>query len=276
LSPSGKAVWNLLRAYVAYAGGLKTSTGQIVARGSLPGERAEKKVRCEPCLGTGKRRNRGIEQRCDDCQGKGQVLVDPQTGKRPAHLPEREGRMSSAELAAWESQTDLALTRIEALLKMNDGDEAAHDAFSSAYETGEKLLAQGSFPQLRLALIWLRDTQPALHSLVWQAVIYAPFGPPTGSVRTVCENVCDVLADRIGKIDVPGWARDAAEWRDRKDSLWRGRRPEHDEQRQQRDEEIGRRLGAGERPSMLANEYGLSSQRISQLRPTDAVATVAA
>lgn len=272
----GQQVWNLLRAYVAYAGGLRTSTGQIVARARV-GEVAEKRVRCEACIGTGQRRSRGIVQTCDDCGGKGKVLVDPQTGKRPAHLPEREGRMSAAELAAWESNTELALARIEALLKLNEGEEAAHDAFTSAYETGEKLLAQGSFADLQRALTWLRDLRPEVHSLIWSAVIYAPFGAPTGSVRVVCENVCEVLAERMPeRIEVPGWAREAAEWRDRKESLWRGRGAEHQKQREERDREIRQALDAGARPSDLAAEYGLSSQRVSQLRQSEGVATVAA
>jgi hypothetical protein len=159
---------------------------------------------------------------------------------------------------------------------MNEGEEAAHDSYTAAYETGEKLLSQGSYPNLARALTWLRDVEPVAHSLIWQAVIYAPFGLPTGNVKRVCEAVCEILAQKMPeRIDVPLWAREAADWRDKKESLWRGRTEGHAVQRNGRDEQIREARAQGTPVPSLMDEFGLSQAQVYRAL-ADGVATVSA
>ncbi len=275
MSPRGEQVWKLLRAYVAYASGLRTSTGQIVSRGSIPGESPSRKIPCPVCKGTRRKRVRGVTKPCDECLemneksknfGKptGRITVDSYTGRRRAG-EQPSHRFTPQEMSGWELQTELALARIEALLKMNEGQEAAHDSFSAAYDTGQKLLAQGSYPDLARALTWLRDLDPVAHSLIWQAVIYAPFGPPAGTVLSTCETICETLAERLPeRIEVPRWANEAAEWRDKHESLWRGKTKAHAKQREERDTEI--RNLASTPTSVIAEQFGISDRHARRLR----------
>lgn len=267
MTTRGDQVYALLRAYVAYAGGLRTSTGQIVSRGAIPGEQATRTIDCPVCKGTGRRRRRGVSSPCDQCVDKngkptGRVRIDAYTGRQRTAAIKTEP-FTAKQMSQWETDTELALSHIESLLRMNEGSEAAHDAFSAAYETGEKLLAQGSYPDLRLALAWLRDKHPVAHSLIWQAVIYASFGPPEGGVRSACEAVCETLAAKMPeRIDVPPWARDAATWRDSKESLWRGQTPAHTEKRAARDNEIRAQHTNGTPVSSIVANYALKKTQV--------------
>lgn len=280
MSPEAQAVWSLLRAYVAWIPGLRTSTGQIVSRGSSPGETPSKRIECPACKGTRETRVRGITTSCTECLDRkgrptGRITVDGYTGRRKAGETRSE-RFTPQEMSQWESQTELALNRIEALLRMNEGSEAAHDAFTAAYDASEKMLDHDSFRDLKTALAWLRTVKPEAHSLIWQAVIYAPFGAPAGSVKSVCEGICEVLAQYIGKkVEVPSWARDAAEWRDRKESLHRGRTPEHEEQREERKREIHELRVNGIPVSSIAERFGLAKTQVYGIL-AGSVATVAA
>jgi hypothetical protein len=276
----GSQVYALLRAYVAYASGLRTSTGQIVSRGSTPGETPSKRIPCPVCKGTKRKRVRGVTKPCDEClndkgQPTGRITVDSYTGRRRAG-EQPSHRFTPQEMSGWELQTELALNRIEALLKMNEGEEAAHDSFSAAYDTGQKLLAQGSYPELARALTWLRDVDPVAHSLIWQAVIYAPFGPPAGTVLTACEAICETLAERLPeRIEVPRWANEAAEWRDKHESLWRGRTLGHAEQRAVRDDEIRALHVSGTPVASIMATYSLSQAQVYRAL-ADGVASVSA
>jgi hypothetical protein len=282
VSPRATQVYAMLRAYLAWIPGPRAATPPA-ARGEV----AAKRRKCPACDGGKFTRRRGILQECDRCietrpeskrfgQPTGWIRVDPQTLKQPVAEQEEAHELSGSERTQWRNLTDSALRRIELQLAQSEGREAAPDAYTAAYEKAEALLSQGSYPDLVEALRWLRNAQPMLHSLVWQAVIYAPFGPPTGSVESACHAVCEALAARMPeRIDVPGWARDAADWRDKKESLHRGRTPHHQQQRDERKTEIEQLRADGMSLRKIAPIYGISHTQVARI-VTDGVATVAA
>lgn len=76
----------LLRTLTDYDYQPKTWTGSLVGRQAVRGEGPSATIDCQVCGGEGKRRVRGIVTVCDECKGRGTVVVDAYTERRVGTL----------------------------------------------------------------------------------------------------------------------------------------------------------------------------------------------
>jgi hypothetical protein len=231
------------------------------------GDRTES---CPDCLTNDRP---GGQPGCETCGGSGRVRSDNRDpmqnpGTTVARIVGEERQAQRDQAAA----RDRELSRLRLLLD-SEAAGVEGDVFTRAVEARDRLYAAGDYGQLERALAWFRDVNAPAHGLVWEALIYAPWGTPpelsrrlTISVELIAARLEQLVAPR--EIRVPSWIAAApAEFRLlRKDSLWRGRTNAHDRQRQERDAEIvrvHRELGVTVAELELA--HGLSRSTVYEI-----------
>lgn len=171
----------LLGSRLAHADRIRTWTGGLVARSAQRGESPSLKLDCRRCQGEGVLGRK----KCVSCAGRGFVVVDsytrcPVADERTGTVAQdHETRRVRSEVVRRE------LNVLEANLRLRDGSEAAHDAFTAAVEQGERLYRQGSYWELDRCLEALRDREPLAAHAVMLAHVYEPTLRCYGSVSAL-------------------------------------------------------------------------------------------
>lgn len=234
---------------------LDPQTRHEVTDGELPLSRIgelvkRRRVLCDRCGGTGRATGRhgDTEPRCPHCRATGTVeIID-------------------------ERKTDASLRQIEREQRIRQGLAGADDDpgwwLSYAWDAKAAQWARGSYPELEQLLTLLRAERPMAHSVLNRFVIH-PADPLTEvcseRLRDRLDEIILWLADRMpDTIRVPRELR-ANVREETRDMLWRGRRPEHEQARDERDSSLQARHAAGGSVPELMVEFGLSRPRVYAL-----------
>ena len=210
----------LLRTLYAWCPGPKISSH----RGAETGEVAAKRIPCKACGGGGKRRVRGLLQRCEACLGHGYRVVDPQTHREVIATRKYDPSEVAAELVDHFAQIANAPADERGLHRLRERERAERiggrdlealdepgDRLTRAHEDRERQYAEGDYAALEQRLAELRRLDLRRHSHV--LVAYVPECHPEiyrlseTQVEDAAEGVRWLAGVLPEPLRVPGWAR---------------------------------------------------------------------
>jgi hypothetical protein len=251
-----------------------------------PGAKAAERIDCPACNGVGRKRGRGgFFFNCERCRGAGRLLVDGYTRreivKDERQLPiDEEIRAhfddvnadSSTRGAKRVAERDRGWTeaaRLQARLEGESEPEYENDLLQRILDSDAKRTAQyeaGDYAAVDQALKLYRHVHPQAYDWFWRFAILsdAAFRSPWRPVEQLLAECVRWLAPRVPEpAKVPAWLEPKPTRA--KESLWHGRRPAHERQREARDFEIRARLARGAGAEELADIYGLTARRVRQI-----------
>lgn len=217
-------------------------------RASVPGAVAHKKVDCHACQGSG--------GTCPVCDGTGKVLVDPYTADTDEAQDERKRTGERREtMRPYELDRALAETQHEPT-----------DAWTAAVERRDRAWKGGSYKQVMALLERWKTRNPPGHYLLWHHVVHGGYGVPKSYTtgQAIMHHFDRFVLEMPRPILVPKrlLSRPAL----KKESLWRGRKKEHEGQRTERDYMICWYAARGWRTRDIAAKFGLSIQHVNEIR----------
>jgi hypothetical protein len=242
---------------------------------------------CPACAGEGKRRIRGMRQRCDRCEGRGLIHVDPYTGRELASsdtsltlVEEVRADIARVNRDSWEGGgrrfeenklRDQAIERLEQEARVRAGLEAVDDAWTRALERHDRQWAQGDYALVEAGLRRLDlGDQSALLAVY---VLDVGLRVIDSALRARAGAAVRLLASELPEpLRVPGWARskrgpefDEAE----RQLLWRNRSWVARRRKAERDARILELHAEGLPPGKIGHRVGLSRQRVQQIVATE-------
>lgn len=272
VSDRARHVYALLRTLLAWAPSPPASrTGSVLASQQRGFVSKSRFLTCPDCLANG--RPDGMHG-CETCGGRGEVPddgPDPYESKRST----RFGGVAGERVADRTRQLDDELRRLEFQLAKPDRkvDEQAGDVLTRAIVVRDYAYRRGSYAELERALARLRDYDPSMYELA-MSVAYQPLKEePIEPVRRFVVVLCELLAGWMPEtIRVPAgvhvWTREELEARSReaKSALAFGRSEWASASRAERKRVILLLHGEGLSDGKIAARFGLTRQRVQQIR----------
>jgi hypothetical protein len=260
LPPSLPALVELLKAWLDYYPAPRLQSAEADKRAQTKRGKQSKgrRVRCEDCIGTGKRKRGKYSVECQECNGAGLIWIDPQTHEKVDTKSSNERKRSTMTLL----EIDSVLRRYE--LEERDA-EYAFDRHIQRRELSP------TYQELQHGMDILRAERPLGHTLIVACYVYTLMTPTALLPGLRAELVRGLVLLQAGLEDlrVPDWAivlvanREQAE-RTRRNMLAKGEGAKKAVQ-SMRDITICREFQLGVAPQDLAEEYGLSVRRVYQV-----------
>ena len=285
MTERGKRVYALLRSINSWLPGPATWRQNPLCQREDSGEAPSMSVDCQTCAGKGMI-GKGVKRRCARCRGRGTRVVDAYTERevgsedggliqrrrdarcdgcggdgvhrngRRCHRCSGRGTISVAEARGRDSE----LERLCANERIRAGLEGVAFSESASFERRSRLYEQGSYDHADQALSELGLEAPSRYSALLRHVIYDDGASLSPALERQIAETVEWLAKRMpDPIRVPRWAL-IPERCEKGKGRWANGQAQG-----VRNDQIRKLADEGRSPTWLADEFGLSRQRVQQI-----------